>query len=230
MLQSNVWLFARLSSQEQRRLESIVQVLVAEKNWEACGGLTMTDEIKLTIAAQAALLVLAFPDEYYDRVQSILVYPQAYVAPTRIEAGGVILEGQSSRLGEAWYRGPVILSWDDVLAAGHNLTRDRNVVLHEFAHQLDMQNGRSADGIPPQPNQLALDRWERIVAHEFNELRRACELGLPTRLDCYAATNRAEFFAVATEAFFTRPQATRAHQRELYTLLRDFYRQDPAAD
>ncbi len=214
---------------EQAKLRGDTQVLVAEKNWEGCGGLTMSDEIKVTIAAQACLLVLAFENEYFDRVQSILVYPNAYVAPGRIiTKGGVVLEGESHREGEAWYRGPVILSWADAVAGGRGQSRGDNLVLHEFAHQLDMQNGREVDGTPPLTTARQYERWQQIVVPEFERLQRDCRHGRRTVLDCYGTTNRGEFFAVATECFFMRLRELAHHHADLYDVFREYYRQDPA--
>ncbi len=230
ILRHNVYHFARLADAEQAKLRGDVQVLVAEKNWEGCGGLTMTDEIKVTIAGQAALLVLGFHEQYFDMVQSILVYPDAYAAPGHMMTkGGVVLEGEHHREGEAWYRGPVVLSWSDVLAGGRHGSDSDNLVLHECAHQLDMQNGRVADGIPPLESREQYDRWQRVIHAEFERLQRDCWHGRPTLLDCYGTTNIAEFFAVSTECFFERPQEMRADHPDLYEILRDFCRQDPAS-
>ncbi len=229
ILRRNVYCFARLSESEQRKLLGDVQVLVAEKNWEGCGGLRITDEVKVTVAAQACLLVLAFVDEYFDLAESILVYPDAYAAPGRAEiGGGVVLEGKSFREGEAWYRGPIILSWADALAGARHETRGHNLVLHEFAHQLDMQNGRQADGVPPLATPAEDARWRQVLGVEFEKLQRACEERRPALLDCYGATEPSEFFAVATECFFELPLALAEQHAALYAILRDFYRQDPA--
>ncbi len=230
ILRKNVRTYARLTEPEQRKVRSDVQVLVAEKNWEGCGGLVITDEIKVTIAAQACLLVLALENEYFDLVRSILVYPDAYVAPGRaITRGGVVLEEDSHREGEAWYRGPVILSWADALAGGRQQSRGDNLVLHEFAHQLDMQNGREVNGTPQLSTVAEYKRWQQVVGEEFQRLDHDCQDGRHTLLDCYGATNLGEFFAVATECFFERSREMAHRHPSLYDLLRGFYRQDPAA-
>ena len=143
-LDRNVHFFRHLGTQARNKLRDDLRVLVAEKHWEGCLDFQVTDEVKVTIAAQAALLLLEWKEQYFDNVQSILVYPTAYVAPdTTIMPGGIVVEGKSAREGEAWYRGPVILSWDDVLGGGRREHDGHNVVFHEFAHQLDMQNGRT---------------------------------------------------------------------------------------
>jgi Mlc titration factor MtfA (ptsG expression regulator) len=230
ILDRNVYQYALLNESERARLRDDLRVLVAEKNWEGCGGLSMTEEIKVTIAGQAALLLLGFRDGYFDIVQSILVYPDAYVAPCRtITKGGVVLEGESHREGEAWYRGPVILSWADALAGGRQKAGGRNLVLHEFAHQLDMQNGRLVDGTPLLPTRQQYDRWQQVIHAEHERLERDCRQGRRTLLDCYGATNIGEFFAVSTECFFECPQDMKTQHPELYETFRDYYRQDPAA-
>jgi hypothetical protein len=230
IIRRNVRLFATLSPREQSKLCDDLRILVAEKNWEGCGGLTMSDEIKVTVAAQASLLLLGLKHNYFSMVKSILVYPDAYVAPDQtITKGGLVLEGESHREGEAWYLGPVILSWNNVLAAGRGKGDGSNLVLHEFAHQLDMQNGRTIDGTPPLDSAQQYDRWQRIVKSEYQRLQRDCELGRYTVLDCYGASHIGELFAVATEAFFERPQEMRLQHPELYQVMRDYFHQDPAA-
>lgn len=230
VLWRNVRHYARLTPSEQAKMRDVSRILVAEKNWEGCGGLAISDEIKVTVAAEAALLVLGFEDEYFDMVQSILVYPDAYVAHGHeFAAGGFVVEGESDREGEAWYRGPVILSWHDVLAAARCRAGGENLVLHEFAHQLDMQNGRVADGVPPMESAEQYRRWQEVLDAEYAHLVSECERGRRTLLDCYAATSPAEFFAVATECFFERPRKMAQRHPELYESLRGYYRQDPAA-
>jgi Mlc titration factor MtfA (ptsG expression regulator) len=230
ILRRNVHHYARLPALEQAKLRRDLRILVAEKNWEGCGGLQMTDEVKVTVAAQASLLLLGFQDQYFDTVLSILVYPDTYVAPEQtVTAGGIVLEGESDRDGEAWYRGPVILSWPDALAGGRHERNGENLVLHEFAHQLDMENGRYADGTPPLNSRNQYDRWQAVMRAEYERLLDECRCGQSTLLDCYGTTNMSELFAVATECFFERPREMSRLLPQLYSLLRDFYRQDPAA-
>ncbi|MBI1246691.1 hypothetical protein GC197_02460 [bacterium] len=228
---SNVFHIRQLQPEQQAKLTRLVQVFVAEKNWEGCGGLTLTDEIKVTIAAQACLLVVGMAEDiYFDHVPSILVYPHGYVAPqTNISRAGVIVESNGqARLGEAWYRGPVVLSWEDALAGGRLETPGHNLVLHEFAHQLDMMNGRITDGTPPLESSEQLERWAAVLEPEFERLVDACNRGHRGFIDCYGATNEAEFFAVLTEAFFEHPHPLLQHHSEVYAVLRDYYRLDPA--
>ena len=218
-----------LSRVEQQRVRDYVRIFIPEKNWEGCRGFVITDEVQVTIAAQVALLVLGFDDEYFAHVQSILVYPQSYVAPDYPHNNsGIVDERGSARDGEAWYRGPVILAWDEVLADVREPSYGSNLVIHEFAHQLDMQNGSHADGVPPMQSRAQFERWSNTVAREYEHLNQACRRGRETLLDCYGATNMAEFFAVASEVFFTLALELQDEHPELYDVLREYYRQDPA--
>ena len=230
ILSRNVFHVSQLSRPQQARLRQLVQVFVAEKNWEGCGGLKMTDEVRITIAAQACLLVVGLPgNTWFDHILSILVYPQGYVAADRRTGpGGVVLEGKQARLGEAWYGGPVVLSWDDALAGGRRETPGSNLVLHEFAHQLDMLNGRVADGTPPLDSAEQLERWLSILGPEYDQLVQRCQHHHHGFIDCYGAESPAEFFAVLTEAFFERPGPIRLHHSDIYDVLQEFYQLDPA--
>ncbi len=223
-----LWFYHRLTPGQQEAVRRTTRVMVAEKNWEGLRGLEMTDEIRVTIAAQAGWLTCGMAEQYFDRVQSILVYPDAYVAPGKIlTKGGIVLEGESPRVGEAWYRGPVILAWDDVRRGGLSTNHGHNLVLHEFAHQLDMLNGADADGVPVIEEQDRAERWLAVTDREYRRLVHDCEAGRHTLLDCYGATNKAEFFAVATESFFQLPRKTRLEHPELYANLSEFYNYDP---
>jgi Mlc titration factor MtfA (ptsG expression regulator) len=227
-LHRNVGLYALLSPAEQARLRDDLRVFAAEKNWEGCGGLAMTDEVKVTVAAQACLLLLGLDHDYFGRVLSVLVYPSAYRAgEEREDQTGVVVEGHDGRLGEAWYRGPVVLGWDGVLRGGRNYQDGRNVVLHEFAHQLDFLDGYG-DGTPPLIGRDQYRRWHEVMTTEYERLVAESEAGRATLLDAYGTTNPSEFFAVATECFFEQPVPLRRRHRPLYDLLREYYRQDPA--
>lgn len=228
MLRRNVRRYECLGEADRRRLERRLQVFLAEKNWEGVGGLTLTEEIRVTISALACLIVLGMEEEFFDNVLSILVYPTAYFAPNeQITRAGVVVKGGQARQGEAWYRGPVILSWEDTLAGGREQTHGANLVFHEFAHQLDMQNGRLIDGTPPLPSRTLAGRWPTVMEAAYQQLLTDCRSHSNPLLDCYGTTNRAEFFAVATEAFFCRPAALSSRHGELYDVLREYYRQDP---
>ena len=228
ILRRNVPHYKLLTESEQAKLRDDVRVFIAEKNWEGCGGLVLTDEIRLTIAAQACLLVLAIEHDFYPMLMSILVYPAGYEAPSRtVIPGGLVIEGSSHRLGEAWYRGPVVLSWDAAHEGGRNPSDGKNVVFHEFAHQLDMLD-RAFDGTPPLGSREQYERWHDVMSAEFERLIAASDRGEATLLDQYGAADPAEFFAVATECFFERSAEMREQHPRMYEVMSEYYRQNPA--
>ncbi len=218
--------YQALDDRGRGRVRDDLRVLVAEKNWEGCGGFTLTDEVRVTIAAQASLLLLNIEHEYYRQVTSILVYPAAYRTMPQRGADGVVREGQAN-LGEAWRRGPVVLSWDDAKRGALDPGDGHNLVFHEFAHKLDMLDG-AADGTPPIADRALFDRWVETMTREFRALREDTARGRATVLDTYGATNPAEFFAVATECFFEKSRQLAQRHPALYELLRAYYHQDPA--
>jgi Mlc titration factor MtfA (ptsG expression regulator) len=227
-LEANFAHYDLLTEEEQAKLRDDLRVLVAEKEWEGCGGLTITDEVKVTVAAQVALLVLGMEAHYFDRVVSVLVYPRRVQIPHYEAIGsGVALEGQRTIDGLAQYRGPVLLSWQEALEEGRDPEARANLVLHEFAHQLDMEDGE-VNGTPLLTDRDLDRRWQEVMTEEYERLCDDVDEGLATLLDPYGATDAGEFFAVATECFFTRPRPLRRRHRELYEVFRDYYRQDPA--
>ena len=227
ILERNVPLYRRLEAEDQRELLGHMRVFLAEKHFEGCGGLEMTDEIRVTIAAQACILLLRRETNYYPRLITILVYPEAYVARSlQPVGGGVMMEGESVRLGEAWKEGVVVLSWDDVRRGASDPLDGHNVVLHEFAHQLDQQDG-FADGVPILERRGQYVTWARVLGADYEQLRRDAELGRASVLDEYGATNPAEFFAVATECYFEKPEQLKLKHPALYEELRGFYQFDP---
>jgi MtfA peptidase len=233
LLARNVGHYARLNADEQHRLCELTQVFVSEKRWEGCGGLVLSDEMRVTIAAQACLLVLELPHRMYRNVESILVYPSAVLRPEArpgvfVRSSDLLAHGPVALLGEAHHGGPVVLAWDRVLRDGQRPQDGHNLVYHEFAHKLDMLDG-SADGTPPLTSRAELASWAKACEAAFLALRENVERGADTLLDTYGATNEAEFFAVATEHFFDRPKSLRDQLPELYQVLSRFYRQDPAA-
>lgn len=226
ILHHQVHQYRHLSSDARAKLHGFIQVFVLEKNWEGCGGFELTDEVKVTISGWVGILVLGRQPEFFDQVLSILVYPTAYKAPVKTPAGGgVMLEGQSAREGEAWYRGPVILSWNDIKADRLLHREGQNLVLHEFAHQLDMQDGLQTNGIPILPRSLR-QSWIRVMSEAYGEHVKLCEWG-QNWLDPYAASNPQEFFAVLTEAFFETPFVLHRRAPEVFAQLQAFYRIDP---
>jgi MtfA peptidase len=228
IIETNVPFYRHLPDADRRELQGLVQVFLAEKQFEGCGGLELTDEIKVTIAAQACRLLLHRETDIYPRLITILVYPSAYIAKSVEPIGGpVVLEGEQVRLGEAWKGGVVVVSWDEVRATALGSSSGRNLVLHEFAHLLDMEDG-TADGTPILESRSRYRAWAQVLGEEYDRLRRHSALGRYTALDDYGATNPAEFFAVATECFFEKPGVLLKRHPELYDELKSFYRQDPA--
>ena len=223
ILESNVFHYRLLDDTERRRLGNDARTMIAEKSWEGCGGLSVTDEIKVTIAAQACLMLLGREHDGFSRVISILVYPSGFQAIDEIwqSQGWAPLEAA----GQAVYHGPVILAWDTVLAEGRDPSAGRNLVIHEFAHQLDFVDGY-VDGTLNLGGSEA-ERWNRILTAEYNRLRREVRQGHETFLGDYAATSKTEFFATASERFFTQPEKLRHYHSELYELLAATYAIDP---
>lgn len=222
VLSSNVAHYALLPPALQQKLRNDLSVLVAEKSWEGCGGLVVTDEVKVTVAAQACLLLLGHTDhDYFARVPSVLVYPAAF-AEVPPEDDGPPRYGW---VGQSVYRGPVILAWDEALSEGRNPSLGCNLVVHEFAHQLDDLDG-SANGTPLLANNEECAEWAQVMTAEHQRLIRNVRRGRETFLGDYAATNEAEFFAVASERFFTLPARLRHFHPALYGLLQRYYRVD----
>lgn len=210
----------------QARVKRLVQVMLAEKAFIGCQGLAVTDEMRVTVAAQAALLVLQRGPGAYDSLRQVLLYPGPFiVSRERPGAAGVVHDERQILAGEAWQHGQVILSWPDVQAGAADPGDGRNVVLHEFAHVLDHETG-PANGAPWMPA-ARRRQWAEVLAGEFAQLQREIAAGHPTVLDGYAATNPAEFFAVATEAFFETPAQLAGLKPRLYAELRQLFAVDP---
>ncbi len=228
MLRQQLPLYRSLPTDLQLRLKKLVQLFLAEKQFIGCDGLEITDEIRLNIAAQACLLVLNRPGPLFPALTTILVYPAAYQVPIQqTDAAGVVRESNQIRLGESWQQGKVILSWPDS-QHGAALPHDgHNVVLHEFAHQLDQENG-GANGAPQLPSDEAYQRWSHILSEEFALLQQQLATGQASLFDPYAATNPAEFFAVITEVFFEQPLPFLQRHPALYQQLSSYYRLDPS--
>lgn len=226
-LQQHARFMTEFSLTQQDRIRDSIKVFMAEKNFEGCAGHVVEDHHRLTVCAQMARMTLGFSEEWFEEVRSILIYPDAYVAKSQEVVGSIVVEGQSARAGEAWYRGPVILSWSDVLATSQQQNHGRNVVIHEFAHQLDMRNGRQADGVPVIEDASVARDWFETLQRDFDCLSALCRAGKWTSMDCYAATNHAEFFAVASESFFEQSQRLQYDWPDVYQMLARFYGQNP---
>jgi Mlc titration factor MtfA (ptsG expression regulator) len=221
----NVAIVHRLGLADRLKLRELVQVFLAEKHFEGCGGLELTEEMTVTIAAQVCVLLLGRDLSLYQDVASILVYPSVVRSPPRRlgvfeQPRAPIAEGITLQ-GEAIMGGAVILAWDMALA-GAREELPGNVVIHELAHKIDMANG-AVDGTPPLETRAERRRWSAVCTAAFARLRGELEAGWPTVIDPYGATNEAEFFAVATETYVTRPRELREAYPDLYAALADFY-------
>ncbi len=228
ILAANVKAYRKLDEEEQQRLRDLGQVVVEEKHWEGCGGLELDDEMRVTIAGCACLLIMGRDHDLMKEVESILVYPSAISLPEQpvgtFDGRARIVGGEpDGALGVAHHGGPVVLAWDSVLSGAKNDADGRNLVIHEMAHKIDFLDGE-ADGTPPLETAEERRRW----AHVCSEAYLARKDGEDTFLRAYAGTNEAEFFACASEVFFEKPMQMRRELPELYEVLRGFYRLDLA--
>jgi Mlc titration factor MtfA (ptsG expression regulator) len=213
-----------LSATEIERMEMLVADFFQSTRWEAANGFQLNDEIKVLISAQASMLLLGLELDTYPQLTSVIVHPSTVRLRGRYNMGGGVQSTEvPPLLGQAHFRGPVLLSWNAALRGAKFPAAGENVVYHEFAHRLDMLDG-GTDGTPPLGDEEARLRWVRVCTAAYDTVRaQGSEVLRP-----YAGTNPAEFFAVATEVFFNRPVAVREHEPELYEELRAFYHQDPA--
>jgi len=223
-------LAARLAPVDGDRPFRIMKLFLEEVAIEGCAGLEVTEEIRVTIAAQACLLLLRMRYPRYPRVRRVLVYPSAFIPKTvALHPTGQIVRPDVPLRGQAWQSGVVVLGWDEVRRDTHLGSDGGNVVLHEFAHMLDAEDGHM-DGVPVFDSGTAYRTWAALLTAEFAQHVARIERNEPSVLSAYGATNRAEFFAVATETFFQRPTELRTEEPELYATLASFYKVDLAAD
>ena len=226
--QKHLPFLAGLTADEERRLKEMAIVFLAEKEFAPVRGVELSEDDRLEIALQACLPILELGLPWYDGWVGIVVHPSDFhVKRTHTDEHGVVHEWDDELAGESWPGGPVVLSWEALDDSGSVAEGGANVVIHEFAHKLDMMTGE-ADGVPPMPSREARERWLAVFDAEFDRFCAATEAGRKTFLDPYAAEHESEFFAVASEAFFESPNALRKDFPKLYELFRDFYRQDPA--
>ena len=219
---------AGLSEDEIRRLKEMAILFLAEKQFSPVRGAVLSEDDRLSIALQACLPVLQLGLEYYDGWVGIIVHPADFrVQRTEVDDHGVVHTWDDELAGESWPGGPVVLSWDALDEAGSVAQGGVNVVIHEFAHMIDMANGE-ADGVPPLPSRAAREAWIEVFDREFTRFCDRVDAGKHTSLDPYAAEHESEFFAVASEAFFESPKQLKQEFPELYKLFTGFYRQDPA--
>ncbi len=225
ILQRRVRFYQFLPEGDRRELKSYIRWFIASKHFEGCEGLVITDDIRVTVAAQACLLLLHRETPCYERLRLIRIYPGAQFAVSSI----------NTALGECWQQGIILLAWDSVRGGAANPCDGDNLVLHEFAHQLNHEDGKSdgapllGRGMPATDAAGACASWAKVFSKEYADFCLDIRNGTPTVMDSYAATDPAEFFAVATECFFEKPKQLSRKHPDLYSALKQFYRQDPAA-
>lgn len=221
----SLFLLKRLNEQEKMKLKQLAILFLHYKSLEVVGDLQISTAMRLSIALQACLPILNLGLDWYDDWISIIIYPEAYSRQSRVmDEYGIEHLGRAHLSGESWQRGPVILSWNDALH--HGGADGHNVVIHEFAHKLDMQNGR-ANGFPPLHKGMSALQWSTSFNNAYNDFATRIEQNDPIPISHYAATSAAEFFAVFSEVFFEKPEIIRHYYAEIYELLAQFYRQDP---
>ena len=227
IIQKRMPYFRQMPSDLQLQLKQHIQVFLAEKTFIGCNGVKITDDIKVTIAAQACLLLLNRKTNYYPKLQTILVYPGAFVKEqNRQNADGVHYTQNMAMSGESWDFGKIVLSWQDTLQGAEIPDDGRNVVIREFAHQLDQENGK-ANGVPILGRGQSYKSWSAILTAQYKQLQQQARAGAPSLFDHYGATEPAEFFAVASEVFFEQSQQFNHEYPMLYRQLKQYYRVDP---
>jgi len=227
LLRQHMPLYERMPSELQQRLQGLVNVFLNDKSFFGSSGLEITNEMRLAVAGNACLLLLNRDDPRFPGSGTILLYPDTIVTQQVKYDGAVVHEGQSARLGESWQRGPVILSWADVLRGVNNPEDGQNVVIHEFAHKLDEENV-SMDGLPVLREHADYPEWARVMSEEFADLIERVQRNSNKVLDGYGSTSPAEFFAVASEVFFEQGARMKDRLPKLYTQLEQYYGVDPA--
>lgn len=227
IVENNLPIYPCLSPIERRRLQGHIQVLLAEKQFIGCGGLQVTQEMKVILAAFACLLLLNERGEYFPRLRSILVYENAYLVKETVSMGNYVVEERRvARLGESWINDQLIIAWEQVKIDILHWRDGHNVVLHEFAHQLDQEDGR-AEGVPILQQKSDYIIWAQVMTEAYQHLCNEVLEGAKTVMDSYGATNPAEFFAVATETFFEKPHELLDKYPALYEQLQRYYQLDP---
>ncbi len=230
ILHQNVPYVQYLPDELQSKLKGLIAIFLHEKTFEGCAGLKITDEIRVTIAAQACILMLGIDDLsfFYDDLRSVLVYPEQYVAKVKNQNNSFFVEeGFQQRHGEAWSHGNVVLAWDEVQQGASDIHDGQNLVFHEFAHQLDYEYG-ATNQVEENYDDSTYLSWARVIGDEYQKFLQSIQQHQQTLIDEYGATNLAEFFAVITECFFERPQELKTQHPKLYQQLQEFYKQDPA--
>jgi Mlc titration factor MtfA (ptsG expression regulator) len=227
IIESNLAIYHSLETHQQKQLQGYVQVFLKEKQFIGCMGLQVTEEMRVTIAAIACLLLFGDRKTYFPNLRSILIYPHAYIVNEIVMRDHYIVEERLvARLGESWTQDQIILSWEQIQQDLRNWQDGHNVILHEFAHQHDQEYGR-AEGVPILPRTLDYALWAKVMTTDYLQLCDQVERQHKTIIDSYGATNPAEFFAVVTETFFEKPKQLYQHHSSLYELLQRYYQLDP---
>ena len=227
ILQQRLPAFRNMPAEMRTQWLDLIKNFIYSKDFVGCAGLQITEEMKVVIASQACLLLLNRPSHEYRDLRTVLVYPTTFVAKREMKDElGLVAEHTHVLLGESWSNGKVILAWDDVEKGVRDFQDGQNVVLHEFAHQLDHESG-SANGAPLLYQKNAYRTWSRVFSEEFSDLQKRLSRSMNSDIDQYGATNPAEFFAVVTEMFFERPGKLHHHHPQLFEQLLAYYRVDP---
>lgn len=229
IIEQNVPCYQGVHPEEREHLEELIKVFISEKHFEGCGGLTITDEIKVTVAAQACLLLLNLSIDYYAELVTVLVYPSGFnFRQQQRDAIGTVSESDVPAAGLSSSHGVIVLSWPDTVSGALNPGDGMNVVFHEFAHQLDQLDG-VMNGAPLLNSASMYREWSRVLSAEYEQLQRDISLNQDSVIRAYGATQPAEFFAVVTEIFFEQPDRLKRDHPALYDEFQSYYRQDPAA-
>lgn len=227
IIENNLPIYPYLSPNERRRLQGHIQVFLTEKQFIGCNGLQVTEEMRVIIAAVACLILLNERGKYFPKLRSILIYPTAYFAKETTVTGKYVVEEKPVvRLGESWSKDQLILSWQHIKQDTQNWKDGQNIILHEFAHQLDQEEGK-VEGVPILKSNSDYSNWSKVMTQEYKQLCEDVEQGRRTVIDSYGATRPAEFFSVVTETFFEKPQQLLKKHPELYNLLQNYYQLDP---
>lgn len=227
IIQHRMPYYQKMPADLQLQLKELIQVFIAEKRFIGCNGVVITDEIRVTIAAQACLLLLNRKTDIYPKLESILVYPHGFVKEQEsVHSNGIHHTERTTLIGESWEFGKVVLSWGDTVEGALIPDDGHNVVIHEFAHQLDQETGK-ANGAPILAKNQSYESWSKVLSEEFQRLQHKVNMGEPSLFDYYGATNPAEFFAVASEVFFEQSNLLNNEYPKLYQEFKNYYRVDP---
>ena len=226
ILQSGWPLYSKLPDDLRHQLERLTLVFLDRIDFKGVDGLAITDEIRVMTSAQACILLLNQGTFFTNKLRSAVIHPKAYSATSHDTIAGETMEKKIAVQGQSWENGLVVLSWDNTRTGAANSKDGRNLVIHEFAHQLDQSDGLT-DGAPVLGSKEQYKRWQRVCSRVFSDLQDKIDRGQKTVIDDYGATNPAEFFSVTTETFFEKPYQLNKKRPELYDLLREYYRVDP---